>query len=317
MHFSAAPSSNSWQPVVTADSTEAYYWLNWRALLCAVWVLSSMIVASILVWKFEGSALCKDELWWPCVPEIHPVWLLVFRLVAFVALLGFLVINVLVDGGGIFYYYTQWTFMLVTIYFLIGTLMSAYGCKHLDKFSEDKVGVTTLNVEQGTYIASVNGQRKRQSNVLEEQLVKETAGYWGILFQIIFQTSAGAVMLTDCVFWFIIFPFLVIKDYNMNFVLVGMHSINVVFLLGETALNSLSFPWFRMAYFLLWTAVYVLFQWVIHACTNIWWPYPFLDLSSNYSPIWYLLVALMHIPCYAAFRLIVKMKHFLLSSWFL
>ncbi|KAG6503596.1 uncharacterized protein LOC121987510 [Zingiber officinale] len=317
MHFSAAPSSNSWQPVVTADSTEAYYWLNWRALLCAVWVLSSMIVASILVWKFEGSALCKDELWWPCVPEIHPVWLLAFRLVAFVALLGFLVINVLVDGGGIFYYYTQWTFMLVTIYFLIGTLMSAYGCKHLDKFSEDKVGVTTLNVEQGTYIASVNGQKKRQSNVLEEQLVKETAGYWGILFQIIFQTSAGAVMLTDCVFWFIIFPFLAIKDYNMNFVLVGMHSINVVFLLGETALNSLSFPWFRMAYFLLWTAVYVLFQWVIHACTNIWWPYPFLDLSSNYAPIWYLLVALMHVPCYAAFRLIVKMKHFLLSSWFL
>lgn len=114
MHFSAGPSSNSWQPVVTADSTEAYYWLNWRALLCAVWVLSSMLVASILVWKFEGcstashcSALYKDELWWPCVPEIHPVWLLVFRLVAFVALLGFLVINVLVDGGGIFYYYTQ------------------------------------------------------------------------------------------------------------------------------------------------------------------------------------------------------------------
>lgn len=64
--------------------------------------------------------------------------------------------------------------------------MSAYGCKHLGKFSEDKVVVTT-NVEHGSYIASVNGRKKRQSNVLEEQLLKETDGYWGILFQIIFQ----------------------------------------------------------------------------------------------------------------------------------
>lgn len=30
--------------------------------------------------------------------------------------------------------------------------------------------------------------------------------------------NAGAVILTDCVFWFIIVPFLTIKDYNLNFV---------------------------------------------------------------------------------------------------
>ena len=32
------------------------------------------------------------------------------------------------------------------------------------------------------------------------------------------QINAGAVMLTDCIYWFIIFPFLTIKDYNMSFV---------------------------------------------------------------------------------------------------
>ncbi|KAG6477912.1 uncharacterized protein LOC122018706 [Zingiber officinale] len=307
MHFSAGASSNSWQPVVLSDSTEAYYWLKWRVLLCALWVLASVLAASILIWKFEGSKTegetregfrCnKDELWRPCLPEIHPAWLLLFRLTAFVILLAFLIINAIVDGAGIFYYYTQWTFMLVTIYFLLGSLMSAYGCKHLKANSEDKV---RLDAEARTYAAPVNG----------------TVGCWGTLFQIIFQTSAGAVMLTDFVFWFILFPFLAIKDYSLNFVLVGMHSVNVVFLLGDTALNSLSFPWFRIAYFLLWTAVYVLFQWVIHACINIWWPYPFLDLSSPYAALWYFLVAMMHIPCYAAFGLIVKMKHVLLSRWF-
>lgn len=32
------------------------------------------------------------------------------------------------------------------------------------------------------------------------------------------QICAGAVVLTDCVYWLIIFPFLTIKDYNLNFV---------------------------------------------------------------------------------------------------
>ncbi|CAL5388060.1 unnamed protein product [Camellia sinensis] len=31
-------------------------------------------------------------------------------------------------------------------------------------------------------------------------------------------------------------------------------------MLGDTALNCLRFPWFRIAYFFLWTAVYVHFK---------------------------------------------------------
>lgn len=147
--------------------------------------------------------------------------------------------------------------------------------------------------------------------------------------------NAGAVVLTDCVFWFIIVPFLTRKDYDLNFVsffsfclllymrslrtsseilnycnytlqlLISMHSINVVFLLGEAALNSLvswnatpsfkyfssysfqlesttfssyicctnsfqRFPWFRIAYFFLWTTVYVVFQWILHSAHSTW-----------------------------------------------
>lgn len=32
------------------------------------------------------------------------------------------------------------------------------------------------------------------------------------------QINAGAVVLTDCTYWFVIFPFLTIKDYNLSFV---------------------------------------------------------------------------------------------------
>ncbi|CAL5336228.1 unnamed protein product [Camellia sinensis] len=72
--------------------------------------------------------------------------------------------------------------------------------------------------------------------------------------------NAGVVVLTDCVFWFIIVPFLAIKDYDLNFLIINLHTINAVFLLGDTTLNCLRFPWFRIAYFFLWTAVYVHFK---------------------------------------------------------
>jgi hypothetical protein len=89
-----------------------------------------------------------------------------------------------------------------------------------------------------------------------------------------------------------------------------MHSINAIFLIGDTALNSLvsscisfstsiivcvsensypsipfvffqPFPWFRMGYFCLWTVTYVIFQWIVHACINLWYNKPlFLVLTQ-------------------------------------
>ncbi|WVZ06107.1 hypothetical protein V8G54_019453 [Vigna mungo] len=197
---------------------------------------------------------------------------------------------------------------------------------------------------------------------------------------------------------------------------VNMHTLNVFFLLGDAALNCLPVHWSGMSFFVLWTSLYVIFQWTFHAFSWIWWPYPFLTLSSPYSPLWYdiflynshldnfksidkcftedweiqpqfqdilklrynrevhaevlvkwvqppdcdnawetiedlqlrfldlylldkvkvlrssiqsveshqlakgilryLLIALLHIPCYAMFKLIVEIKHYFLSKWF-
>ncbi|XP_077253593.1 uncharacterized protein LOC143892685 isoform X2 [Tasmannia lanceolata] len=326
---------------MTADTNTPQYWLNWRVLLCGIWVLSSMVAASFLIWKYEGSksntvehdmgetqheikdSLYEDESWRPCLKDVDPAWLLAFRIIAFLTLLALLSANVFIDGGGIFYFYTQWTFLLVTIYFGLGSSLSMYGCYQIrHKVGGDKVRLMTLDTERGTYVApmldgNANECRTTKSSVhQEEHCIRQTAGIWGYVLQIVYQTSAGAVFLTDIVFWLIIFPFLTVKDYSLNFLLVGMHSINAVFLLGDAALNCLRFPWFRISYFVLWTATYVIFQWVIHACVSMWWPYPFLDLSSAYAPIWYLSVALLHVPCYAIFALLIKMKHFLFSRWF-
>jgi hypothetical protein len=51
--------------------------------------------------------LYDDEAWRPCLRDIHPAWLLAYRLISFFVLLSLLIVIVISDGGDIFYYYTQ------------------------------------------------------------------------------------------------------------------------------------------------------------------------------------------------------------------
>ncbi|KAI7734480.1 hypothetical protein M8C21_030288, partial [Ambrosia artemisiifolia] len=306
-------SKNTWQPVMGADTTTSSYWLNWRVLLCCVWILTAMGLASYLITKYErplngksrntsgynddgniddddddyGGVVYDDEVWKPCLKGIHPAWLMTYRIFAFVVLLILITLNAVVDGGSIFYYYTQWTFTLITIYFGIGSLLSIYGCcQHHNKVGGDRS--EEQDEEQQAAGAEITNMPIAAKYVGPKDSIhhRQVAGFWGYAFQIMFQF------------------------------IINMHSINAVFLLGDTALNSLRFPWFRIAYFVLWTCVFVVFQWIVHACIALWWPYPFLDLASSFSPLWYLSVALLHVPCYGIFVLVIKMKHLLLLKWF-
>ncbi|KAF5730860.1 hypothetical protein HS088_TW19G00460 [Tripterygium wilfordii] len=219
MSFTTGSSKDSWHPVMTADTTVTSYWLNWRFLLCGIWVVIVIVFSSLIIWKNEDcgrkkgvsgetkleterTLLYEDETWRPCLKGIHPAWLLAFRVSSFFVLVVLLAIATVVDGSSIFYYYTQWTFILVTFYFGLGSLFSMYGCYQYHKrVGGDKVDNVEVDAEQGTSAAPAH---------------RQAAGKWAYLFQIIFQMNAGAVLLTDCVFWFILVPLLEIKDYNIN-----------------------------------------------------------------------------------------------------
>ncbi|OMO59206.1 hypothetical protein CCACVL1_25000 [Corchorus capsularis] len=258
------PTSEGWmQLLVNADTTTLSYWLNWSVLLCSVIVLAPVVIALLIIWKYEGlkklkcsggdsqedlgcDVLYDDDVWRPCLEEIHPIWLLGYRLVAFCLALATLVVKVASNGGRIYYYYTQWTFTLVTIYFGFGTLLSIYGCYRHQKISCcgcSNVQHVRIDTEEGYYTPLTN---RKDTNVQRKALdpqencnVSRAAGFISYLFQVIFQMNAGAVMLTDFIYWSIIFPFLTIRDYSLNFMTVNMHTLNVVLLLGDTALNSL------------------------------------------------------------------------------
>ncbi|KAI8527072.1 hypothetical protein RHMOL_Rhmol12G0047600 [Rhododendron molle] len=372
---------------MTTDTTDLSYWLNWRFFTCAVFIFGSMVVSVFVIWKNEGfkksktegrhnwqdtaGILYKDETWRTSLKVIRPGWLLAYRVTAFIVLLSLLILNVVLDGGGIFYYYTQWTFSLVTLYFGLASLFSIHGCRQCcHEAGGARVDQVALDAERGTYVAlslEENANKPSMSKSLhsglnshEEYLARKTAGIWGYIFQIIYQVAfsddivfalpqcaefglnalsvigllhkhltssnhssdnrqlicAGAVVLTDCVFWFIIFPFLTSDDYSLDFIDATFHSLNAVLLLGDVVLNCLRFPFFRITYFIQWTGIYVIFQWIVHACVSMWWPYPFLDLSTPYAPIWYLAVGLLHLPCYGVFALIIRLKNYWLSIAF-
>ncbi|OIT28117.1 hypothetical protein A4A49_26965 [Nicotiana attenuata] len=217
---------------MTADTITPSYWLNWRFLICGIWILAAMLVSAVIIWKYEGFSksrsqqienhelinkagfLYKDEVWKACYKGIHPVWLLVYRLIAFALLLSLLIADVVTHRLRILNFYTQWTFTLVTIYFGLA---------------------------------------------------------------------------------------------------VCMHSFNTICLLGDTFLNCLRFPFFRIAYFVLWTCIFVSFQWIIHIYVSTRWPYPFLDFSSQYGPFGYFAVGILHLPCYGIFAVLIRIKKYWLS----
>ena len=101
--------------MAAADTTALSYWLNWRVFLCALIILAPLVLASILIRRYEGKrregvspgTLFKHEAWSTCLKTVHPRWLLAFRVFSFVAMLSLLIANVVIHGGGVFYFYTQ------------------------------------------------------------------------------------------------------------------------------------------------------------------------------------------------------------------
>lgn len=107
----------------SSDTTSLSYWLNWRFFLCTIWVFFPMLGATFIIWKYEYSYPPKpdeegtqeDDLWFryakdswmPCVEEIHPICLMMFRIFSFCLILTALIVDVVVRGGSLFHYYTQ------------------------------------------------------------------------------------------------------------------------------------------------------------------------------------------------------------------
>ncbi|XP_020588260.1 protein rolling stone-like [Phalaenopsis equestris] len=296
----------------------------WQVPVCALIAVLPATVAVTVIYRAGKQPPRVFDLWAPSWRIINPYWLLGYRGLVFLVMSWLLTQIVLIDGAFAFYFYTQWTFTLVIIYFVIGTIISAHGCwtysrTHITESEAANGFLKSELVNSDAPTMTVRGNTDREGtrlpNRFEGKLHEKRAGFWGYVMQIIYQISAGAVILTDVVFWLLLVPTMS-EHLRLDFVMICMHSLNAVFLLIDTAVNRLPFPWFGMAYFVLWSCSYLTFQWVLHACGLNWWPYPFMELSTPWAPLWYLAIALVHIPCYGIYYLTAKVKNSFFSKLF-
>ncbi|KAM1718398.1 hypothetical protein ACFX11_026112 [Malus domestica] len=277
------------------------YWLQWQVLVCALIIAAPATVALKFAWKGKPEPPLKSvELWGTCWRTLDPLWLLFYRAFAFVLMAKLLFDMTSQFGLFTLVFYTQWTFALVMLYFGLGTIISAHGCW---------VGRSSYRDDQ------IKGKVKPKSNQARNA-IQQRAGFFGNLMLIIYQTCAGAVMLTDIVFWCLILPFLTSMEFQLTFLIGAIHALNAVFLIVDTALNRLPFSKLGFAYFALFGVIYISFQWLIHAFGIKWWPYPFLELNTPLAPLWYFGLAVWHIPCYWIYSLIINSKVSILPRLF-
>ncbi|KAL0711430.1 hypothetical protein Bca4012_018408 [Brassica carinata] len=152
---------------------------------------------SFLLSRSGPESLGLTQLWTSCWRRLHPGWLLFTRSISFLSMAALLAWDVLKWDARIFVYYTEWTFMLVMIYFAMGIVASLYGCLEHDKGPTSGAGEDAV-VNIGDYE------------------FRQLLGAYGCFMETIFQTSAGAVVLTDVVFWLVIVPFISNTHLGLN-----------------------------------------------------------------------------------------------------
>ncbi|XP_009603331.1 uncharacterized protein [Nicotiana tomentosiformis] len=289
------------------ESLGLEYWLQWQIAVCAlIFIIPTAVALRLINRRKDTEYPTKStDLWVPCWRNLHPLWLLFFRAFSFLSMSFLLYQTVSYFGFFVFFFYTQWTFALVGVYFALGTIISARGCWLYTRNPLSRRG------EREKFLKTAAQENSSYGTSSEQRL-----GFWENFMQIIYQTSAGAVMLTDIVFWCLLLPFMTGENFKLTLLIGCMHSVNAIFLLLDSVLNNLQFTWFGLTYFVLWSCCYVVFQWTLHACCLNWWPYPFLELNTPWAPLWYVGLAVVHIPCYGIYALLIKAKGWLFPRMF-
>ncbi|KAL8493061.1 hypothetical protein ACS0TY_024322 [Phlomoides rotata] len=106
--------------------------------------------------------------------------------------------------------------------FILGHSLSIIG--YLRYCHEVEPESTTDNADRGSYVPPILGEGTDTAletgslNCYCEPKFRTVALVWGYALQIIFQMSAGAVALTDSVFWLILYPSTYASYYGLSFV---------------------------------------------------------------------------------------------------
>lgn len=318
---------------------------HWPFAVCIAFVSCFTIAAVLLLRKYEGAKvsgprrdevaddpsvvgilpagyLSRAELWSACGGALNPNWLLLFRALCLAYLLPVLIFNVLHKNLTVFFFYTEWTFTLLIVYFALAFRQSLL--HYLESRSVVTSPESAARLLNDDLEASSNGGGIHKTvdddcgsapslPFARGREMQEGAGVDAYVTQCVFQAVLPAAILTDFVYWGLLVPLFLPFNFHHSFIDINMHAVNLVLLTLEFCLNSLRFPWFRISYLILWSSAYCFLQWGLHiAGFTRFWPYPFMNVDTPYAPAWYFSIIVFHGICYAICLLLALGKH---SIW--
>ncbi|KAF3654725.1 putative protein phosphatase 2C 2-like [Capsicum annuum] len=253
------------------------YWLQWQVAICAViFIIPTVVALRLIISKRrrrmnEQNIIKSTDLWIPCWRNLHPIWLLCFRASAFLAMVFLLYQTVANLGFFVFLFYTQRSWVLAVVkasgsmvrlhsitvdtcdptlhrILHIAGSFRASGCPLFEIQTRFCNSLGTIISARGCWLYTRNplsqpGERdKFLKKAVEENSSEQQLGLWENSMLIMYQVCAGAVMLTDIVFWCLLLPFMTGENFKLTLLIGLMHSVNAVFLLLDSVLSNLVSP---------------------------------------------------------------------------
>lgn len=200
---------------------------------------------------------------------------------------GWLIYNIHISGAKLFIFLTNWTFLILNLFFLLATsvTISALYCEYrksrraTSPSTNDKPEKTTVQV---TKIEGIHESAQNKDNELPSTTVGEedTLRFQHKLMWLLYVLSANGGLLVTVGYWTVLFEESEPVDANN----ITKHALNSVFMLTDTFLSSIPVRLFHFIYPLLYIIIYLAFTvvyWLLGGTNIEGQPYIYSLLNYN------------------------------------
>ena len=181
-------------------------------------------------------------------------------------------------GAKLFIYLTNWTFLILNIYFVYATTLSCIALYKDVKKQNEAVPKASGKDGPDEYIEIGTGDDSNRTNAREVDNLR----LHHKIFWVIYVISATAGIWITAGYWTILFENDTVDANNIT-----KHALNSVFMVIDTFLSSIPIRLFHWVYALLYLVIYILFSvfyWLAGGTNNQGKPYIYSALNYGDFP---------------------------------
>ena len=201
-----------------------------------------------------------------------------YRVIVTAYNLGWLFYNMYLFGAKLFIYLTNWTFLILNIYFVYATTLSCIALYKDVKKQNEAVPKASGKDGPDEYIEIGTGDDSNRTNAREVDNLR----LHHKIFWVIYVISATAGLWITAGYWTILFENDTVDANNIT-----KHALNSVFMVIDTSLSSIPIRLFHWVYALLYLVIYILFSvfyWLAGGTNNQGKPYIYSALNYGDFP---------------------------------